>query len=823
MTVFWVTKAPVLPAALGLGLTLGLLHIPVLPSVAWAWRALIAGIVFALLVGARAGTSEGLAPFLLCLVLPPLLALVHAAKWNERLLPEECERQPLMLQGTILGLPKTLLAPPPPVSGVPGISSTAKSSVVPRSRSWRHGRALHRIDLRIDSLSPERCAGPRRVRLYVPEKRGAELGTGTRPELRGFSSGQRVALQALLRRPWGQVNPAALDGERAYLVQGIHAVGTGSVLGFPERSEGLSAHARIDRYRAATSAWLRSRYPGTAGVLLAALGVGDSRFLDSENWDRLRRFGVTHLMVISGMHISLVALIGWCVGLLLSRSRRTYGWYSRVCAPGMAVSFAVTYALLAGLSLPTLRALLMLVLALLPRVLGRPGDSMRALALSVWLLICFDPLAVLGASFWLSAGAVLLLIWCAGWSGPSRPIASMLRVQAFMALAMTPLSLFWFGEASVLGFAANLVAIPAVSVVIVPTLLLALVVRHIEPAWGAHLLSVPGATLETGWELMARVQGLGHDLSMIQRPLGTEMALVGTLAALLLALPPWPGRRRTLSLLLAALLLPGRPPEARGLEITVYDVGQGTAILVRTQEASLLYDTGPGPPNGPAIAERTVLPHLRRLELAHLNYLVLSHSDLDHVAGEGAVRRTLSVQQTFRGGVAVRRDEPCRLGQRFALGTDVQLRVLAGVGGADSENNGSCVLSLRYAGREVLLPGDIDQDRERAVLAYWGERLRADLLHAAHHGSASSSSRLWLRSLAPEHLIISAGRANRFGHPAPPVLMRARERGVAVLNTASSGALLYRIEADGRLSCRRLRHRRAPFWRWSPLDQNCSP
>jgi competence protein ComEC len=738
----------------------------------------------------RSGAAFASLRALVFVVLPASLALHEAALWSENQLPERCERAAVSVSGTVAGLV--------------------------HSR-----RDYQRIDLRVTSLSPAYCAGPELIRLYL--SRVSRWGAGA---LSGaaditLASGQFVTVDARLRRPWGYVNPAALTGERPYLVQGLHAIGSAVLVEGPSKALETDARGRIDRYRDSVSSWIRASSPVPAGSLLAALAVGDKRFLDSDTWDRLRRFGITHLLVISGLHISLVALFGWWAGSLIATLSRAGLRLARCIAPLSALSLAFAYALLAGLSLPTVRALGMLSLALLPHALGRPAYAAHALTLAVWLLLVCQPLAVLSASFWLSAGAVTLLIWLSRWR-TSRGSASLLQVQAYIVVAMTPLSLFWFGDAASVGAVVNLVAIPLVSFVIVPALLLAVALEHTSTTAAEMLLHFSALVTTGAWEGLTLAEALMPREQGSSRPLGAGATAAALIAAILLPVPAWRGKVASMVLLLVPACLPLRsPPE--GLELTVYDVGQGTSILVRSPETTLLYDTGPGPPEGPSVAERALLPHLTALGLQALDYLVLSHPDLDHIAGEAAVRRRLNVRRTLRGVPQSGDDDACRMGQRRRLGRHGAFVVLGGGAGARYDNNRSCVVHIRYAGRSFLLPGDIHRERERDLAAFWGGFLRAEVLVAGHHGSNSSSGRLWLRRVAPQHLVVTAGRSNRFGHPAPPVLARAAAQGIDVVNTADSGAITYRVDARGRLSCRRYRHHLAPFWRRGVAARDCAP
>jgi competence protein ComEC len=293
-------------------------------------------------------------------------------------------------------------------------------------------------------------------------------------------------------------------------------------------------------------------------------------------------------------------------------------------------------------------------------------------------------------------------------------------------------------------------------------------------------------------------------------------------AALLLPLPPLRWRRVVLPLLAVPLLLPQSSNPGDEASVVVFDVGQGSAVLLRDGEGVLLYDTGPGPPDGPAVARRAILPLLHRDRVDALEMLIVSHPDLDHAAGERLIRESVPPRRVRRGAGPADAEESCRTGRRERLGNAASLLYLAGSRPGDSDNNASCVVLVELRGHRFLLPGDIDAERERDLVAYWGKRLGAEVLLAAHHGSGSSSSGLFLKAVDPQFLVVTAGRANRFGHPAAEVLERARNRELTVLNTAFDGALLFHVDGQGQLRCRRLRHRYAPLWRTGVSPASCS-
>ncbi|MEO1079075.1 MAG: DNA internalization-related competence protein ComEC/Rec2 [Pseudomonadota bacterium] len=767
--------------------TLTLLQLPRVPPPG-AVAALGGLLVVLAVVSARRKRFSALMILALCLV--PGRGLYEASRWQTSLLPDACERKSLLVSGRVRGL----------------------------SRSYEQGKGrLWRVTLDVDELRPQTCRGPQRIRVYLNQAVEGPLETRSEP----FPPGSPLALEARLRRPWGLVNTINGTGERDYLLRGIHGIGSAKLSREPWVASPDSLAETLGSTRLAISTWIRRETDGETGPLLAALAVGDQRHIGAGTWSQLRNFGLTHLLVISGLHVSLAAMPGWCIGALASRMLRLGERNARYPPVLLALAGAGSYALLAGLSLPTQRALLMLILLSLPRLAGRPVCGSGTLAMAVVCLLVLEPLAVLGASFWLSCGAVALLLWFARWTKGIRGLRQLVLVQVFLVVAMLPLSLFWFGSGSGPGAALNLIAIPMVSLWTTPLLLTALLSHSLALPFAVELLELSGMSLTILLRLMTALQ------SIAGAP--TELGKAPTLGALALFLiavgacltPALRGARFAPMLLALPLLISPVFPRPPRLEVSFLDVGQGTAVLLRSGFRLLLYDTGPGPPDGQPVALRAVLPELRRYPGDRLEMLVISHPDLDHSAGERMLQERTGVKALRRGIAAHDSGERCRHGRMERFGSDIRLEYLSSAQPSDNDNNASCVLLLHALGYRFLLTGDIDQDRERELVAYWRDRLRADVLLAAHHGSGGSTGRLWLRSVKPAYVIVTAARANRFGHPAPEVLRRVAAQGAVLLNTASDGALVFSLGADGELHCRRRRHTGLAFWRRGPGVANC--
>ncbi|MDP5069365.1 MAG: DNA internalization-related competence protein ComEC/Rec2, partial [Congregibacter sp.] len=550
--------------------------------------------------------------------------------------------------------------------------------------------------------------------------------------------------------------------------------------------------SRRDRVREAISVRIRRQVPGDEGALLAALAVGDRRAMTPQMWTRLRLYGLTHLMVISGMHITLLALPGWWLGSGLSRCLGLI-WPTPAhnAIPGFtALLFAGSYSVLSGFALPAQRALLMLLLLMLPAICGRTGQSGRVLPLAGLGLFALNPISVITASFWLTLGAVALLLWSTAWRSVGGWLRDLWGAQAYMLLAMLPLGLFWFLEASSIGGVLNLLAIPLITFAVVPLLLGSVILGTMSSVVleqsSVQLLDLAAWLLSLLWGAMAYWEPAIARWSVLHASPDFSALVPAIIAMLLLALPAFKQKIPIIGLLLSPLFWSATATDADTVQLVFFDVGQGTSVLLRQGNHALLYDTGGGAPGDSATASRTLMPMLRASGIRSLDTLIISHPDRDHDAGETLVTKTF-VPTEIRRGIAPDIAQRCRLGQAIRFGDAVTLRYLSQALPGDNDNNASCVLLVTAYGRTVLLPGDIDSRRERDLLAYWGPDLQADVLLAAHHGSGSSSSRLWLRSLAPGTMIVTAGRANRFGHPAQPVLDRASDRRIQVLNTASHG------------------------------------
>lgn len=630
----------------------------------------------------------------------------------------------------------------------------------------------------------------------------------------------RWQLRLRLKRPRGLVNPVGFDFERHALERGIVAVG---YVIDPASAKPLGPAAFcIDRWRDRIARGIGAAVADQHdAAILQALAVGDTRGLQPADWEVARANGVTHLLSISGFHVGVAALFGaWlaraCCWLWPVIGLR---WPRPLLESVAALSAAIAYGALAGNSLPTLRTVLMIAVFVLTRISRRHGSGPQALALAALALLVVDPLAVLGAGFWLSfVGVAFLMLGLQpprNLLGHARALGS---AQWVMTLALLPLSFWFFGQASLLGVLANLLAIPLVSLAIVPLALLSALLLLIAAPLATLPLAIAAWLVHLQWSLWA---------AMAQWP-GAQWNLPEvTIASLLLAVTGalWTFLPRGLPLrwlgllLFLPLLWPRLQSIANGeFDVLFIDVGQGLSVLVRTREHALLYDAGARFPSGFDLGTAAVLPSLHGIGVDRIDVAIVSHADNDHAGGMPVVLKVWP-QATVIGGEPARGDVAaslCKADQQWQW-DGVTIRVLrpaAQDSVASDSNDRSCVVLVEGQGGRLLLTGDISS-RIEAMLV--DDRAPGDarplLLSVAHHGSRRSSSAAFLKAWHPTMAVVSAAWLSRFGHPHPLVVERLADAGIALINTADSGAVEVRVGVDGSMQVVRHRERRRAYWR----------
>jgi competence protein ComEC len=625
--------------------------------------------------------------------------------------------------------------------------------------------------------------------------------------------GERWLLTVRLRRPHGHVNPHGFDYEAWLLERGVGATGYVRQRGEQKRL-GFRSNLfdAIEKAREAVRERFQAQLGATpAAGILAALAVGDQRAISTEEWRLFNRTGVTHLMSISGLHVTLVSgLAAWLVAFAWRRvPAAAVRLPARKAAAAAAIAAAAGYTLLAGFAVPAQRTFYMVSVVAAALWFGRIASPARTLALALAVVVAADPWAPLAPGLWLSFAAVALIFYVAanGWR-----IAQWARMQWAITAGLAPAALLLFGQVSVAGPLANAVAIPLVSVIVTPLALIAVIIPlelFLEvAAWLVEWLLVflewcaalPGAL----WQ------------QHVPPLWAAALAFAGALWILAPRGVPW--RAGGLALMAPAFALAPASPAAGEAWITVLDVGQGLAVVVRTAHRTLLYDAGPAYGPEADSGGRIVVPLLRSAGVRSIDMLVLSHEDLDHLGGALTVLEALEVQALAS---SISRAHPLNTlaaaRGRCTAGTGwewdgVRFEFLHPMPGWESarRNNQSCVLRVAAGGAAILLTGDIEraaEDELRKRIA-----LRADVLLVPHHGSRTSSGDEFIAALAPRWAVVPAGYRNRFGHPAREVIERYARAGVPVLRTDLDGAV-HVLLRPGSIRVDAERNLRPRYWR----------
>jgi competence protein ComEC len=673
-----------------------------------------------------------------------------------------------------------------------------------------------RFDFRVEEVLTRDARVPARVRLSWP---APEWMAAQAPQR--IRAGERWQFTVRLKRPHGTANPDGFDYEAWLLQKGIRATGYVREKAGQAR---LGASAQpldgIQRLREHIRGGIGQALAGhpQAGVI-TALAVGDQNAIPHDNWRVYNRTGTSHLMSISGLHITLFAALAG--GLAYAMWRRVPALVMRLPARRAALLAgwlaALAYTLLAGFQIPAQRTLFMLTVLVAGLWLQREPRPASLLLLALAVVLLLDPWAVLAPGFWLSFGAVAAMMWAVqGMLGQPGKIAAWVRTQAAVTIALAPALLLLFHQVSLASPLANALAIPVVSMGVVPlTLAGTLVPLPLQPAAWLMQWVEAGLRFLSAFDWAAWALPAASLWALALALLGTAWLLMPGLRA------RWLGGFMFLPLLFPAVVAPAQG----SFEAEVLDVGQGTAIIVRTANHTLLYDTGPALGDNNA-GEQIVLPRLRALGITRLDGLMLTHDDLDHTGGAASVIRDLApgwvLSSLPDGHVLLRRPAlRCVRGQRWQWdGVDFEVLNPPAYGYAQAgrrDNDRSCVLKISRGAQSLLLTADAERIGELEMTERVAARLPATVLVAGHHGSRTSSIAEFVSLVRPQQVVFTLGYRNRYGHPYPDVLRRFAETGAVIHRSDRHGWLRLRFDGSS-VAVERWREQRKRYWQHAVVE-----
>ena len=615
-----------------------------------------------------------------------------------------------------------------------------------------------------------------------------------------------------LKRPHANFNEDGMDYERWLFSQNIGATGTIYTKNSPPHKI-ENAPFSIDVLREKISEKLTQNYgENLSTAFLRALTVGDDNGLTSENWDTFRITGVTHLIVISGSHIALIAGMVYFLILQICTRLGILRFSPPRAAALASLLTAIFYASLAGDVIPTKRAVIMLGIVAIANFYQRHNHPFQSFAITLFAMLILNPLSLLSIGFWLSFLAVALILYRVAGRLKSPPNwKNAIDIQLTVSLGLSPLLLFFFNQTSLISPLVNLVAVPIVELVVVPLSLIQIPLMWLFPWLADKIFMILDFVLQwlmQGLELSGKLPNAVFD-----SPQFSFFTLVLSCLGLLWLFAPRGIPARFLGLILnLPLLFPILPTLKNGEAIvTILDVGQGLAVAVQTQNHSLLYDTGAKFSNGGDMGKNVALPFLRYHGIKKLDALVISHDDNDHIGGTKSVLENINVNQILTSATEkFESSKLCEAGQNWTW-DNVNFSILSPAKKFEKDNDNSCVLKIETAKNSILLTGDIEANAENWLVEKESEKLHSNVLVAPHHGSKTSSTFAFLQAVKPEIVLIPVGYKNQFHHPNKDVVARYQSLNAKIFTSANDGALIVRLNSNG-VNVESLREVAGKYW-----------
>ena len=715
---------------------------------------LLGAAVLLLLVAWRA-RNRRMAGLFCCLLLGISWADYQAlVRYNGRL-PAVLELKPLMAEGYLCSLP------------APGAYGAVHFDFC--VTRWPQGASL-----------PQ----PARIRLTRYHARPADIPDQARLVVR-------------LKRPHGEVNPSGFRYETWLFRHGYLATGSVRAIEPGRGACGLSCH--FDEWRRQLVLRFEQRYRHLEQQpLVESLLFGVRARITSSQWQVLQRTGTIHLISISGLHVGLLAaLAGWLsryVWLLLCGQRFPPSW-QRCFVFISVLGISGFYAALAGFSIPTQRALVMVGVGLAAYLSGRRLSLWTAWWTALCLVLLIDPLAPLDLGCWLSFCAVARLLFAFGGRlRPSSPVGSLIIAQIAIGAGLLPVLMAMGLPVASLGFLVNLLAIPWVSLLVMPILFVAVPLGMTFPFMAGPLSVLMDAVLSLWWHGLS--WSAAH--SDLMFPVSVPVALCVAAITMTMLWPVSRFYRLVAALSLLIVLFPlfsewRRNSLVFGVTLQVFDVGEGTSVLLRSGRHAVLYGVGPGSPNGYNAAGQVILPSLAALGIRRLDALVLSRSDWKHRRDAQLIEKGVRVERVI-APTAVVPEIACEGAPTMVLG-DMALTFWAPPK-AGNRTRGTCVTRVETAGGDMMLAGDLSVAGEAWRLSRRNRLAPVKILVAGRAGSDSASSLPWVRALEPQWVVFATGYRNPYHHPASSVVRRYQQSGARILETAKRGSLLFRWKRD---------------------------
>ena len=700
------------------------------------------------------------------------------------------------------------------------------------------------------------AAFPRRVYLsWSPDWKS----TNTVPEI---IPGQRWKLKVKLKQPYGLLNPHTFDFERWAFQQDYGATGSirsgqlldANAIGILDFRLGMELRRWQLREKIQRLLPKDARYQG----VLIALVLGDQNAIEQDDWRIFNATGIGHLISISGLHVTMLAGVGAIVAARLWRrfSLPLYIPVGKIAAlMGFLTAFIYTW--LAGFQIPAQRTMYMVGVVAFALWNGRNPRSFDIWWWALFFVLLLDPMAAYTPGFWLSFGAVAAILYSMKdskallgiptgkgvelhWFDRLKiAISEACRVQTVVTLALLPLTFYWFYQTSIVSPIANALAIPLISYIVTPFA----IAGALLPEWlGQWLLRLAHLSMDYLGVALTEFSSWSWAVHRSHEP--ALWALVIASLGVAVAIRPgylidsWRSRLCGVCLSVVLFIPPLHLLKSGEFRATVFDIGQGTAVLIQTATKTLLYDAGPTHGTKDDAGRRVIIPFLMGEGIHQIDRLVISHSDSDHIGGAASILKeiqfasmmgSLPQDNPLLSNLKSRAIQalPCRYGQQWEW-DGVLFRVWHPNTKTNFDktypmkpNEMSCVIEVSNDLYSFWMTGDVEKYGEAEIVnrlindPYSQDNHKVIIFMAPHHGSKTSSSMDLLEALNPHQAFAQNGHLNRYGHPHPTVTRRYQDLGISFYQTPRTGAqiwdfhqrkLITKNHSDQRSLWRRLRH-----------------
>jgi len=607
--------------------------------------------------------------------------------------------------------------------------------------------------------------------------------------------GQKRTFTLKLKPIHGFKNPGSFDYSKWLFRQGFDATATVKSSDFNYKNE-TSVLYWIDQKRTDISDLIDKKFDSIrVKGLIQALSIGDKSKISYQDSQLFQETGTAHLIAISGLHIGLIAFIGILFGRFIFYLFTNEKFNRFKFEAIFAITFAFCYALLAGLSIPTVRALVMVVVFSLAHASKIQVSRWQSWSMALLFVLIVDPFSVMDIGFWFSFLAVAVLMFAfSGRPYSKNKLKTFIQAQVVILIGLMPLMAIAFQQINLLTPLANLFVLPLASLLLIPLMFASFLVYLISENTASILFQIVEMISQSLFGLLDYLQKIDF-LSIPIQNLNTLNFLLLLFLMVLLLLPKvfrW--KFIAFTLILPILIDKSSNLNDSEFIVNVLDVGQGLSLIVQTKDHVLIYDTGAKYESGFSMANAVVIPFLRKLGINHIDKMIISHDDNDHSGG------LVDIVNAFNGidviGVTGQTSN-CQYPKTWEW-NKIKFEVLSPfVTDPYLGNNSSCVVKISSKNGSILLTGDIEEPVEYRLINNLSESIVSDVLLVPHHGSRTSSSIDFINHVDPSIAINSSGFANQFNHPHPLIKKVYLDKAIKFYDTQKKGMIEISLMRNG--------------------------